>query len=166
MESHKSIVISTVGNLFMGTPHQGASGVSLKDIILRVQSPLRYTSNKVSKHLAFHSEFLQEHQTRYIAIAQNFDTTFFYETLPMVVGAGQSILVSNHGLICRSNMEQLVPSHSAVIQGQANSEVIGLAGKNHSTMVKFGSPDEGGLEKMSWKILRIARAAARTVEKN
>jgi hypothetical protein len=33
-------------------------------------------------------------------------------------------------------------------------------------MVKFGSPDEEGLEKISWKILRIARAAARTVEKN
>jgi hypothetical protein len=88
----------------MGTPHQGiqgASGVSLKNIILRVilQSPLRYTNNKVSKHLALNSEILQEHQTRYLAIAHNFDTTFFYETLPMVVGAGQSILVSHHGLI-------------------------------------------------------------------
>jgi hypothetical protein len=63
-------------------------------------------------------------------------------------------------------VEKLVPSHSAIIQGQANSEVIGLAGKDHSTMVKFGSPDEEGLEKISWKILHIARKAPKTVEKN
>jgi hypothetical protein len=33
-------------------------------------------------------------------------------------------------------------------------------------MVKFGSPYEEGLEKISWKILHIARAASKMVEKN
>jgi hypothetical protein len=41
--------------------------------LLSLYPRLRYTSNKVSKHLALSSEFLQEHQARYLTIAQIFD---------------------------------------------------------------------------------------------
>lgn len=92
-ETHKSIYMSTLGLLFLGTPHQGGQGASLGKIVAHIGSLVTYTSSNMIRHLIEHSEFLQQQQSQYAMIATDFPTVCFYETRPMSIPLYGSIIV-------------------------------------------------------------------------
>lgn len=76
---HKAIKLSTYGINFVGTPHQGGSGVGLGKVVLDIVSAVKHTNKNTVGHLAKHSEFLQHQQSQYLAISGDFETVCFYE---------------------------------------------------------------------------------------
>jgi len=93
LEEHRSIKISTYGILFMGTPHQGGSGVVLGKSILQVASIFVTVDNKILKHLERDSEWLQQQLSQYAPISGDFVTKFAYEMLPTRIALGKTIMV-------------------------------------------------------------------------
>lgn len=61
---------------------------------MRIGSLMTWTNFNVIKHLAQHSEWLQNQQLRYADIADDFETKFFYETYKMTVAVLGNVLVS------------------------------------------------------------------------
>jgi hypothetical protein len=94
LEEHRSIMLSTYGILFMGSPHQGAAGVHLGELVLRIASIFIATDRKVVKHIKLGSEWLEQQLQQYASISQDFVTKFAYETLPTTsIAMGKKILV-------------------------------------------------------------------------
>ena len=77
---HHAVKSSTYGLIFIGTPHQGGNGVQLGKVLVNVASAVQHVSHNAVKHLAKHSEWLQQQQSQYLAISADFDTVCFYET--------------------------------------------------------------------------------------
>ena len=80
------------GILFMGTPHQGGSGVHL--LMLNVASIFVTTNDRILQHLKRDSEWLQQQLGQYAPISGDFITKFAYETYPTPIGRGNKIMVS------------------------------------------------------------------------
>ena len=98
LESQKSIKLSTYAVLFFGTPHQGGNGVSLVEILTSILSTVTHTNQKLLAKTKLHSEWLQNQQSDFNAISQDFETVFFYETLEMPLPVGR-LLVRTYLLI-------------------------------------------------------------------
>jgi hypothetical protein len=94
LEEHRSIKISTYGIFFMGTPHQGGSGVRLGEVMLRVASIFVTADNKILQHLERDSEWLQQQLGQYAPISRDFVTKFAYEMLPTRIALRRTIMVS------------------------------------------------------------------------
>ena len=94
LNDHQSIWFSKYGMIFMGTPHQGGSGVHLGQLVINIASMFFHANDEIIKHLDRDSEWLQLQQVQYAPISANFKTKFAYETLPTRIGAGQSLMVS------------------------------------------------------------------------
>lgn len=86
--------ISTYGVMFMGTPHGGGQGVTLGVLAVNIASIWFNTNTQLLKHLETNSEWLDQTQMRYLPIAGDFDTKFFYEGLETPTVARKSLLVS------------------------------------------------------------------------
>ncbi|KAF4462762.1 eukaryotic translation initiation factor 3 [Fusarium albosuccineum] len=132
LESHRSIKLSTYAIFFLGTPHQGGQGVSLMQMITRVMSPVTHTNPKLLNRIAPNSEWLQDLQSRYNSISQDFKTTYFYETHKMPVPGGTLLIV---------------PKFSAVVFGAINSEAVPLAA-HHGTIAKFARSSDSSFRKI------------------
>ncbi len=78
----------------MGTPHQGGSGVHLRELVLNVASIFMTTNNGILQHLERDSEWLQQQLGQYAPISGGFVTKFAYETLPTPITLGRTIMVS------------------------------------------------------------------------
>ena len=80
----KGIYLSTIAILFFGTPHLGANiaGDSFLAILTRIISVVKDTDQALINHLKRDSEWLQLQWTQYANISDDFDTVFFFETLP------------------------------------------------------------------------------------
>ena len=85
MEHQKSIILSTYGVLYFGTPHQGGEGVPLAQIMIRILSLASFTNPKLLSQIGKHSEWVQDLQSRYNAVCENIAAVFFYETEPMPI---------------------------------------------------------------------------------
>lgn len=94
LKEHRSIKLSTYGILFMGTPHQGGSGVHLRELMLNVASIFMTTNNGILQHLERDSEWLQQQLGQYAPISSDFVTKFAYEILPTPITLGRTIMVS------------------------------------------------------------------------
>lgn len=129
----------------MGTPHQGGNGVALGKILVNVASAVKHTTQNVVKHLEQHSEWLQQQQSQYLAISADFDTVCFYETYTTsILGYGHllvRLLPAYSAGLEMLTFVKVVPSYSAVIQGQRNVEDIALDA-DHRSMTRFGSVDD------------------------
>ena len=81
----KGIYLSTISVLFFGTPHLGADIAedSSTTVLTRIVSFVRATDQALLNHLKRDSEWLQLQWTQYANISGDFDTVFFYETLPI-----------------------------------------------------------------------------------
>jgi len=95
LEEHRSIKLSTYGIFFMGTPHQGGSGVHLGELMLKVASIFVTADDKILKHLERDSEWLQQQLSQYGPINRDFVTKFAYEIFPTPVALGKTMMVSN-----------------------------------------------------------------------
>lgn len=78
----------------MGTPHSGGQGVTLGILAINIASIWFKTNTQLLKHLETNSEWLDQTQMRYLPIASDFDTKFFYEGLETPTVASKSLLVS------------------------------------------------------------------------
>lgn len=94
MEEHRSIKLSTYGIFFMGTPHQGSSGVRLGEVMLNVASIFMTADDKILKHLERDSEWLQQQLGQYAPISRDFVTIFAYEMYPTPIALGRTRMVS------------------------------------------------------------------------
>ncbi|KAL1634772.1 hypothetical protein SLS56_002174 [Neofusicoccum ribis] len=134
-DKHQAIKLSTYGIVFLGTPHQGANGVTLAKIAARVISVYEKTNDIVLKHLEQHSEWLNDQMEQYKAISSDFDTKFCFEAYETPIAAGRSILTLAHLI------SKVVPAWSASVPGATNVDVVEIR-KNHRNMVKFRSAED------------------------
>lgn len=74
--------------MFMGTPHQGGSGVQLGKLLINVASVFVAADDRLMKHLEQNSEWLQQQLGQYNPISSEFVTKFAYEEYktPSVLG--------------------------------------------------------------------------------
>ncbi|SLM38624.1 Tetratricopeptide-like helical domain [Lasallia pustulata] len=148
LEEHRSIKLSTYGILFMGTPHQGGSGVHLGELMLKVASIFVTADDKILKHLERDSEWLQQQLGQYAPISNEFITKFAYEMFPTRIALGKAIMV--------------VPQASAVVPGATNAEPVAIPA-DHLNMVKFASRQNGGYEKVSGHLQLLAEEAPEAI---
>ncbi|KAJ2997857.1 hypothetical protein NUW58_g514 [Xylaria curta] len=122
LREHRSIKTSTYGAIYIGTPHQGGSGVQLGRALVNIASIFIAADDRILKHLERDSEWLQQQLSQYNPISNEFVTKFAYETYETPTMLGHKILV--------------VPKASAVVPGQADAEPIAIHA-DHINMVKF-----------------------------
>ncbi|KAI9776252.1 MAG: hypothetical protein M1839_000486 [Geoglossum umbratile] len=148
LEEHRSIALSTYGIFFMGTPHQGGSGVALGELLVKVASIFVKADNRILQHLERDSEYLQQQLGQYAPISSNFVTKFAYEIYPTPIAFGKAVVV--------------VPIASAVVPGVADAEPIAISA-NHLDMVRFVSKADGGYQKVSEHLTLMIEKACGTI---
>jgi hypothetical protein len=79
--------------MFMGTPHQGGSGVALGRLIVNVASVFVAADDRLLQHLERDSEWLQQQLGQYNPISSSFVTKFAYEEYKTATMLGRSIMV-------------------------------------------------------------------------
>jgi hypothetical protein len=79
--------------MFMGTPHQGGSGVQLGKLLINVASVFVAADDRLMKHLEQNSEWLQQQLRQYSLISSEFVTKFAYEEYKTPTVLGYSIMV-------------------------------------------------------------------------
>jgi hypothetical protein len=80
--------------MFMGTPHQGGSGVAFGKLMANVASVFVAADDRLLQHLERDSEWLQHQLGQYGPISGDFVTKFAYEEYKTPTVFGHSILVS------------------------------------------------------------------------
>jgi hypothetical protein len=95
VEEHRAVKLSTYGIIFMGTPHQGGSGVAFGRRLVNVASVFVASDNRLLQHLEQQSEWLQQQLGQYAPISNDFVTKFAYEVYPTPTVLGMSIDVSH-----------------------------------------------------------------------
>jgi hypothetical protein len=79
--------------MFMGTPHQGGSGVALGQLMVNVASVFVAADDRLLQHLERDSGWLQQQLGQYGPISGEFVTKYAYEYATPIV-LGRSMLVS------------------------------------------------------------------------
>lgn len=116
------ILPSTHGVLFFGTPHSGANGVKHLQILNKLRSLLKKTTNNLLRHLEPNSDELENLQMYYQRVSEGFETVCFYEEYPTPTVWGRR--------------EMIVPRHAATLVGDRKVTREVLHG-DHCEMVKF-----------------------------
>jgi hypothetical protein len=80
--------------MFMGTPHQGGSGVALGKLIVNVASVFIAADDCLLQHLERDSEWLQQQLEQYGPISGNFITKYAFEEYATPTVFRRSIIVS------------------------------------------------------------------------
>jgi hypothetical protein len=80
--------------MFMGTPHQGGSGVELGKLMVNVASVFMAADDRLLQHLERDSEWLQQQLGQYAPISGDFVTKFAFEEYETPTLLGRSIMVS------------------------------------------------------------------------
>ncbi|RYO00941.1 hypothetical protein AA0121_g13320 [Alternaria tenuissima] len=145
---YRTIKLSTNGILFMGTPHQGGSGVALGKLIVNVASVLMAAGDRLLQHLERDSEWLQQQLGQYGPISEDFVTAF--DEYAMLTVLGKSFVV--------------VPRASAVVPGAADGEPI-VIHADHIHMVQFGSETDPGYRTVSGYLRVMAARAGHTISR-
>ncbi|CAI9635625.1 unnamed protein product [Alternaria burnsii] len=144
LEEHRAVKLSTYGILFMGTPHQGGSGVALGKLMVNVASVFMAADDRLLQHLERDSEWLQQQLGQYGPISGDFVTKFAFEEYETPTVLGKSTMV--------------VPRASAVVPGAADGEPIAIHA-DHIHMVKFGSKTDPGYKTVSGHLRLMATRA-------
>ena len=99
LPDRRYIKVSTYGILFVGTPHQGAEGVTWGILARNLASIFTNTNGQILEHLAKNSEWLEYQQTLFLPISSQFETVYFYETYLTPLLGGGSLLVCSSQVI-------------------------------------------------------------------
>ncbi|CAN9148983.1 unnamed protein product [Alternaria alternata] len=148
LEEHRAVKLSTYGILFMGTPHQGGSGVALGKLMVNVASVFMAADDRLLQHLERDSEWLQQQLGQYGPISGDFVTKFAFEEYETPTVLGKSIMV--------------VPRASAVVPGAADGEAIAIHA-DHIHMVKFESKTDPGYRTVSGHLRLMAARAGTSI---
>ena len=159
--------MSTAGICFFGTPHQGADGVDLAEIVLRTASVSLNTSHKAIRHLHRESEWLETQLGQFAAISQDFETIFLYESYPISFPGGSKIVSEfEHNMHkLAHHRSQIVNKASAVVPGAVNNDALEIR-KDHHTMVKFDHHDDSDFQTVAAKLVSMAGSAEQKVSVN
>ena len=157
----------------MGTPHQGGEGVTLGKLATRLASIFTNTNEEILKHLEKNSEWLENQQTLFLPISNQFETIYFYETYPTPLPGGGSVLVCSYQVLVpevplRRELTmafQVVPKHSACIPGSLGAAKIAIL-SDHTNMVKFQSAEDEGFRKVSVELSIMLKKAPQKIEQN
>ncbi|RYO22803.1 hypothetical protein AA0113_g12761 [Alternaria arborescens] len=149
LEEHRAVKLSTYGILFMGTPHQGGSGVALGKLMVNVASVFVAADDRLLQHLERDSEWLQQQLGQYGPISSDFVTKFAFEEYKTPTVLGKSIMV--------------VPRASAVVPGAADGEPIAIHA-DHINMVKFESKSDPGYKTVSGHLRLMAARAGDAID--
>ncbi|KAK0622435.1 hypothetical protein B0T14DRAFT_563886 [Immersiella caudata] len=150
LQDHRSIKVSTYGIIFMGTPHQGGSGVQLGRLMVNVASLFVAADDRLLRHLERDSEWLQQQLGQFSSIGEDFVTKFAFESYETPTFLGRSIMV--------------VPRASAVVSSQANAEAIPIAA-DHREMVRYRSRSDEGYTTISEHLQIMIKAAPLAVHR-
>jgi hypothetical protein len=82
--------------MFMGTPHQGGSGVELGKLLINVASVFVAADDHLIEHLEQNSEWLQQRLEQYNPISSEFITKFAYEEYKTPTVLDHLIMVSSY----------------------------------------------------------------------
>jgi hypothetical protein len=91
---HRSIKLSTYGVMFMGTPHQGGSGVGFGRLMINVASVFVAADDRLLRNLERDSESLQQQLGQHAPISGDFVTKFAFEKYATPIVLGRSMVVS------------------------------------------------------------------------
>jgi hypothetical protein len=69
----------------LGTPHQGGNGVVIGKLVANIATIALHTNTALLDHLVKKSEWLKQQLDQYKFLADQFDTKFCYETIPMPI---------------------------------------------------------------------------------
>jgi hypothetical protein len=88
----RSIIPSTYGVLFFGTPHVESNGTEMAKLLIRICSP--FVNNvTILEQLGRDSEPLRQLMEQYLPISPNLTAVHFYETYETRLPGGKSMLV-------------------------------------------------------------------------
>ncbi|KAK8016653.1 hypothetical protein PG993_014842 [Apiospora rasikravindrae] len=172
-DEHHSIHSSTLGVIFMGTPHLGSKNASMAKMLLNIASPVVKTTKNILEHLEQQSAALDLQRKQYAQIKGEIRTLYCFEEYETKIGGkfiSKSFMVSGCGKVVTdrtfsvplmfSSSLKVVPKQSAAIPEQGNSQIVSIPG-DHRTMVKFAKNDDGtGYEDIKDCILRWRQNAA------
>jgi len=144
LPEHRTIKTSTYGIMFIGTPHQGGSGVQLGQLLVNVASVFVAADDHLLKHLEWDSEWLLQQLGQYNAISGDFVTKFAYEVYKTPMLLGRLVMV--------------VPKPSAIVPGAADAGPIST-NADHINMVKFASKDSNEYRTVSGHLRIMAESA-------
>jgi hypothetical protein len=85
--------------MFMGTPHQGGSGVAFGRLMVNVASVFVAADDRLLRHLERDSEWLQQQLGQYGPISGDIVTKFAFEEYATPTVLGRSIVVSLYRMI-------------------------------------------------------------------
>ncbi|KAK6838139.1 hypothetical protein PG987_006420 [Apiospora arundinis] len=152
-DEHHSIHSSTLGVIFMGTPHLGSKDASMAKMLLNIVSPFVKTTSNMLDHLDQQSAALDLQRNQYAQIKGGIRTLYCFEQYETKIGGR---------LFSKSFM--VVPKQSATIPEQGNSEIVCIPG-DHRSMVKFSKTDDDtGYEYIKDCILRWRQNAAAKID--
>ncbi|KAI4260720.1 MAG: hypothetical protein LQ352_000112 [Teloschistes flavicans] len=134
--------------MFMGTPHQGSSIISMGKLLVNVASVFVAADNRLMQHLEENSEWLQQQLGQYGPISGEFVTKFAYEEYETPTAMRHSIMV--------------VPRESAVVPGATDAEPIAIHA-DHVDMVRFSSKENNGYRTVSGHLRIMAEDACNII---
>lgn len=157
-ESHlRGIFDCTKGIVFMGTPHKGSWMADWAKIPASALGLVKSTNKSLLKILETDDQFLESIQVRFWSMirelresGRRLEVTCFFEELPLsVVG-------------------KVVSKESATLEGYSSISIHA----NHSDMVRFGSAEDNGFERLLGELTRwesqirdsAARQPTRSIE--
>jgi hypothetical protein len=85
--------------MFMGTPHQGGSGVAFGRLMVNVASVFVAADDRLLRHLERDSEWLQQQLGQYGPISGDFVTKFAFEEYATPTVLSQSTMVHRYEII-------------------------------------------------------------------
>ncbi|KJZ70321.1 hypothetical protein HIM_10289 [Hirsutella minnesotensis 3608] len=139
-EAHlRGVFECTKGIIFMGTPHKGSWMADWAEIPASALGLLKSTNKPLLKILATNDQLLESIQVRFWSMVRELreagrrlEVTCFFEELPLpVVG-------------------RIVSKESATLEGYSSFSIHA----NHRDMVKFGSADDNGFERLLGELTR------------
>ncbi|OCL02321.1 tetratricopeptide repeat domain-containing protein, partial [Glonium stellatum] len=143
LEEHRSIKLSTYGIVFMGTPHQGGSGVALGKLMVNIASVFVAADDRLLQHLEQDSEWLQQQLGQYGPISGDFVVPRASAVVPGASDAEPIIAI-------RLDWYRLLPT-------------LIVIHADHIHMVKFRSKSDTGYKTVSGHVRLMAASAGNAV---
>jgi hypothetical protein len=142
---HPSIVTSTRGIIFLGTPHRGATVANYAKILANIASIARTTSIEQLRILSSRSDTLYKLGDDFAPLARDgrLKIVSFSETMRTKMGALKSHLI--------------VDQYSSTI-GLANERKIPLSGCTHQNLSKFSHPSHSSYRLVLKELREMMRA--------
>lgn len=159
-----AIYRSTVGVVFLGTPHRGSDKAGLAQIVQEVAKlALRKPNEKLLKNLERESDVLEHQRKSFASVSEKMSLRCLFEEKPTGIGivslagpstpfVGVSRFMDSIDIII-----QIVPESSACIDG-FNVKTNSIPA-NHMEMCKFASDSDLGYQRVFFHLHSLLRDA-------